>query len=66
MPEDQVREPDLINRIAVGRMAKELFQQHLKDGKHERAMGLVQLCDKMGVTIPDAGPMLKLVRLGRY
>jgi len=66
MPIDQVSQPDMLNRLAVGRLARELFTSYLEQGKHERAMGLVQFCDKLGVTIPDAGPMLKLVRQGRY
>ena len=66
MHTDPMHHDDMLNRLVVGRIAKELFDDYLRKGKPERALGLVQFCDKMGVTIPDAGPMLKLIRGGKY
>ena len=64
MSEDEVSHDDLVNRVAVGRMARELLDDFLKNGKLERPMGVIQLCERMGVTIPNRQP-LKIVRDGQ-
>lgn len=60
-----ISQDDMVSRVAVGRMAREMLDEHLKAGKPERALGMVLFCDRLGVTIP-ASPMLKLVRSGKY
>lgn len=56
---------DMVSRVAVGKLAREMLDEYLKAGKPERAMGMVLFCDRLGVVIPNA-PMLKLVRQGKY
>lgn len=70
MTTDRMDQPDLVSRLAVGRMARELLNEYLKAGKTERATGLVQFCDRLGVEIPSPSfsdrYLLGLVRAGKY
>lgn len=62
MDQERMGQPDLISRLQVGLIARELFDECLKAHRPEQAIGLVKLCDRMGVTIPDSGAVLKLLK----
>lgn len=62
MDQERMGQPDLISRLWVGLIARELFDEYLKAHKPEQAVGLVKFCERMGVTIPDSGAVLELLK----